>query len=214
MAGCCCNENDAHLQHMREQQARMLWAVLAINAIMFVVEFTAGWWSGSTALMADSLDMLGDAMVYALSLFVVARSLRWKAVSAGFKGSIMFAFGVLVIGEAVHKAISGHPPESGLMMAIGGVALAANIVCLILLTRHRNDDVNMSSSWICSRNDLFANTGVIVAAVLVYASQSVWPDIIVGAIIAALFLQSSIGVLRQAREAHSNAVSSASTTQA
>ncbi len=208
MAGCCCNENDAHLQQMREQQARMLWAVLAINAAMFVVEFTAGWWAGSTALMADSLDMLGDAMVYGLSLFVVARSLQWKAVSAGFKGLIMLAFGLLVLGEALYKAISGHPPESGLMMTIGGVALAANIACLILLTRHRDDDVNMRSSWICSRNDLFANTGVIVAAVLVYFSQSVWPDIIVGTIIAALFLQSSIGVLRQARDAHTDAMAS------
>lgn len=199
MAGCCCSENDAHLQAMRQRQSRMLWAVLLINATMFVAEFGAGWWSGSTALLGDSLDMLGDAMVYGLSLFVVAKSLRWKAVSAGVKGAVMLGFGVLVLGEAVHKALVGYAPESSFIMAVGALALAANVACLILLTRHREDDVNMRSAWVCSRNDLFANLGVILAGALVMLTGSVWPDVIVGAVIAALFLQSSVGVLRDAR---------------
>lgn len=197
MAGCC-SEDDANLQFMRQRQARMLWAVLAINAAMFAVEFGAGWWAGSTALMGDSLDMLGDAMVYGLSLFVVAKSLRWKAVSAGVKGAIMLGFGILVLGEAIHKAASGFAPESSLMIGIGALALVANVLCLILLTRHREDDVNMRSSWVCSRNDLFANSGVIAAGVLVMITGSVWPDVIVGFAIAVLFLQSSVGVLRDA----------------
>lgn len=198
MAGCC-SENDAHLQHMRTQQAHMLWAVLAINIVMFLFEFTAGWLASSTALMADSLDMLGDAMVYGLSLFVVAKSMRWKAISAGFKGTIMLVFGVLVFAEAVTKAVAGQTPEPAVMAVVGVIVLAANLACLVLLTRHRGDDVNMRSSWICSRNDLFANGGVLIAAVLVAITESVWPDVAVGMIIAGLFLHSSIGVLRDAR---------------
>lgn len=200
MAEHCCNENDANLQVMRQRQARMLWAVLLINALMFVTEFTAGWLAGSTALLGDSLDMLGDAMVYGLSLFVVAKSLRWKAISAGVKGAIMFIFGVLVLIDVVYKMVAGYAPESVPMIAIGAVALAANILCLVLLTRHRDDDVNMRSSWICSRNDLFANTGVITAGLLVMVTGSVWPDVIVGAVIAGLFLRSSVGILRDARD--------------
>src|SRR5699024_3832565 len=162
----CCNENDGHLQALQQRQTRMLWVILGINAIMFVAEFGAGWWAGSTALLGDSLDMLGDAMVYGLSLVVVAKSLRWKAISAGVKGAVMLGFGVLVLLEAVNKAIWGAPPEYALMIVVGLIALAANVTCLMLLTRHRDDDVNMRSAWICSRNDLVANTGVIAAGVL------------------------------------------------
>jgi cation diffusion facilitator family transporter len=198
MAGCC-SEDDAHLQHMRSQQARMLWTVLTINIVMFLFEFTAGWVASSTALMGDSLDMLGDAMVYGLSLFVVAKSVRWKAISAGFKGAVMLGFGLLVLGQAVVKAVSGHAPEPSVMAIVGVIALAANVVCLVLLTRHRGDDVNMRSSWICSRNDLFANAGVLIAAAAVAMTGSLWPDVAVGVVIAGVFLNSAFGVLRDAR---------------
>ena len=199
MAGCGCNENDASMQIMRVRQARMLWMVLGINALMFFAEFAAGWWAGSTALLGDSLDMLGDALVYGLSLFVVARGARWKAVSAGVKGAIMLAFGTLVCAEAIAKAWHGAAPAAGIMISVGGLALAANTLCLYLLTRHRGDDVNMRSAWICSRNDLFANAGVVLAGALVVATGSIWPDVIVGGAIALLFIQSAIGVLRDAR---------------
>ena len=201
MAGCC-SEDDAHLQKMRESQKRVLWIVLALNAVMFVGEFTAGWIAGSTALLADSLDMLGDTLVYGLSLAVIAQGARAKAISAGFKGAIMLGFGLLVSVQLVFKLIYGLPPEATLMAGVGALALIGNIVCLILLTRHREDDVNMSSVWVCSRNDLFANSGVIVAAALVALTQSIWPDIIIGAAIAGLFIRSSIGVLRDARTAY------------
>lgn len=194
----CCDENDSHIAELRNRQTRMLWIVLAINAVMFVVEFTAGWLAASNALLGDSLDMLGDTLVYGLSLFVVARSTHWKAVSAGFKGTIMLGFGLLVLGDAIVKAWSGATPEHGVMAAIGALALAANTLCLLLLTRHRGDDVNMRSAWICSRNDLIANTGVLVAAGLVAWTSSRWPDVIVGGAIASLFLRSAVGVLRQA----------------
>lgn len=196
---CCCNENDANLQRLHGRQARMLWAVLFINAAMFGVEFGAGWVAASTSLMADSLDMLGDALVYGLSLFVVARSTRWKATSAGAKGVFMLGFGLLVLGQAAVRAVVGDVPQVGIMAAVGLLALAANIASLVLLTRHRDDDVNMRSSWICSRNDLIANAGVLAAAALVALTGTLWPDIAVGVVIAALFVHSSIGVLRDAR---------------
>lgn len=209
MAGSCCSEDDVHVRRLQQRQARTLWVVLAINAFMFVTEFVAGWLAGSTALLGDSLDMLGDALVYGLSLFVVAKSLRWKAVSAGVKGVIMLGFGLLVLADAAYKIVAGSAPEATPMMAIGAVALAANIVCLLLLTRHRTDDVNMRSSWICSRNDLFANTGVIGAGVLVMMTGSIWPDIAVGVAIALLFLRSSVGVLRDARNRYAQGAADA-----
>ena len=198
MAGCCCNEDEIASQGLQARQKRMLWAVLLINAVMFVAEFSAGLVAGSTALLGDSLDMLGDTMVYTLSLVVLARATRWKAISAGVKGAIMLGFGVIVLAEALYKIVAGAAPVSSLMMIVGAVALAANITCLILLTRHREDDVNMRSAWICSRNDLFANSGVIAAGALVWASDSVWPDVLVGTAIAALFVASACGVLRDA----------------
>ena len=199
MAGCCCNENESASQGLQARQKRMLWLVLTINAVMFVTEFTAGLIAGSTALLADSLDMLGDTMVYSLSLLVLAWSPRWKALSAGVKGTIMLGFGGLVLIEAAYKAYAGSAPVSVAMMSVGAVALVANIACLILLTRHREDDVNMRSAWICSRNDLFANSGVIIAGALVWATASVWPDVLVGSAIAVLFVSSGWGVLRDAR---------------
>lgn len=205
MSANCCNENDPCLTALRERQTRMLWTVLAINAVMFVVEFTAGWLASSNALLGDSLDMLGDSLVYGLSLFVVARSTRWKAVSAGFKGTVMLGFGMLVLADAVHKALLGGAPQAGTMAAIGALALAANSVCLLLLTRHRSDDVNMRSAWVCSRNDLIANGGVLLGAALVAVSGSRWPDVVVGTVIAALFVYSATGVLRDSRRSFSAA---------
>ncbi|MES1924960.1 cation diffusion facilitator family transporter [Salinisphaera sp. T31B1] len=195
----CCNEDDAHIARLRERQAHMLWLVLGLNAALFVIEFSAGWLAGSSALLADSLDMLGDSLVYGLSLFVVARSARWKAVSAGFKGSLMLLFGVIVLAEAAFKAISGQPPQPAVMAGVGLLALSANLLCLLLLTRHRDDDVNMRSSWVCSRNDLLANGGVLLAAMLVAATGRVWPDVVIGLLIAGVFVHSAIGVLQDAR---------------
>ncbi len=201
----CCNENDAALVALRERQSRMLWTVLAINAVMFVVEFGAGWLAGSTALLADSLDMLGDTLVYSLSLIVVARGDRWKAISAGFKGAIMVGFGLVVLAEAANKAYAGAPPVVGLMAGVGLLALTTNASCLYLLTRHRDDDVNMRSSWVCSRNDLIANSGVLLAAGLVLLTDSRWPDVVIGVLIAAVFLRSAAGVLRQSRQTYCQA---------
>ena len=184
---------------LREKQRRVLWVVLAINAVLFVVEFTVGWWSRSTALLADSLDMFGDAAVYGFSLWVLHRGARWRARAALSKGILQLAFGLLVLGQAAWHATSGAPPEAGAMGAMALVALAGNTWAFYLLWSHRSDDINMRSTFLCSRNDLVANTAVIGAAALVWWFDSRWPDVIVGVAIALLFLRTAAEVITEAR---------------
>ena len=193
----CCEDKSCEITAMREQHSRVLWVVLAINGLMFFVEGWAGLLAQSTSLLADSLDMLGDALVYGFSLFVLARSSRWQAGAALTKGAFMFVFGLGVLGEAVYKVFYPVMPGVEIMGVVGGLALAANLVCFFLLYRHRGDNLNMSSTWLCSRNDLIANAGVLLAAGASYLLNSHWPDIIIGAIIAILFLSSAVNVLRQ-----------------
>jgi len=194
MSDCCTNAG-CEIEKLRARQSRTLLAVLSINATMFLVEVTAGVLSGSTALLADSLDMLGDALVYGFSLFVVARSVRWKAISALAKGGIMALFGLFVLGQAIYKMVHPEVPTAVIIGAVGVLALVANGVCLGLLWRHRTEDVNMRSVFICSRNDIIANLAVLGAAVGVWVSHSQWPDVIVGLAIAALFMRSAFGVV-------------------
>jgi cation diffusion facilitator family transporter len=196
----CCSAKAGEIERLalRADQRRVLLIVLALNAAMFCVEFTAGIIAGSAALMADGVDMLGDAFVYGLSLFALERGPRWRAGAALAKGGIILVFGAGVIAEVAVKILHGVPPSSALMLAFGGLALAANLVCLALLWRFRRLDVNMSSTFECSRNDVISNLGVLVAAAGVAAFASPWPDIAVGSAIAALFLRSAIRVLRDA----------------
>jgi cation diffusion facilitator family transporter len=193
----CCAGRERELRRIAQQrdQRRVLLVVLTLNAIMFVTEFGAGVVAGSAALMADAIDMLGDALVYGLSLYALERSPRWKAGAALAKGGFILLFGVGVLVEIGVKLVSGVPPSSTLMLAFGGLALVVNLACLLLLWRFRKQDVNMASTFECSRNDVIGNLGVLVAAGAVAAFASPWPDIIVAAIIAALFLSSAIGVL-------------------
>lgn len=197
MADCGCGDVCASEQ-MRNSQGRTLKIVLAINAVMFLVEVTAGWLAGSTALLADSLDMLGDALVYGFSLYVLARDDTWKAISAFIKGGIMAGFGLFVLSQAVYKLLHPELPTYETMGAIGLLALAANALCLYLLWQHRADDVNMRSVWLCSRNDIIANGAVIVAGAGVWLTASQWPDLVVGLGIAALFLRSAFHVFGDA----------------
>ena len=200
MADDCCANKGIELERLagRADQKRVLQTVLAINAAMFVIEFGAGVAAGSAALMADSVDMFGDALVYGLSLFALSRSDRWKAGAAMAKGVFILLFGVAVLVDIVLKIRSGVPPSSTLMLAFGGIALAANLICLRLLWRFRKLDVNMSSTFECSRNDVISNVGVLIAAGAVAWLASPWPDIIVGAAIAAIFLRSALRVIRSA----------------
>jgi cation diffusion facilitator family transporter len=200
MADSCCSAKSVELESLarRAEQRRVLVAVLAINAVMFVAEFGAGIVAGSAALMADAADMLGDALVYGVSLYALARSDRWKAGAALLKGLVILALGVGVIVNVIVKLRSGVPPSSSLMLAFGGLALVANLVCLRLLWRFRAQDVNMASTFECSRNDVISNVGVLLAAVLVFLSASPWPDIAIGSLMAALFLRSAVRVIASA----------------
>jgi len=196
----CCEDKSCEIDALRANHARVLWTVLAINSVMFVIEGTAGLLAHSTALLADALDMLGDALVYGFSLFVLGRSARWQAGAALIKGLFMLAFGVGVLLEAVYKIFVPVMPDTAVMGVVGTLALAANLVCFILLYRYRGDNLNMNSTWLCSRNDLIANVGVLLAAGTGYLLLSRWPDILVGSLIAGLFLHSAVDVLRRALE--------------
>ena len=177
---------------------RILWTVLAINVAMFLVEAVAGLIAGSLSLQADALDFLGDAATYGITLFVLGRSLRWRASAALLKGGAMTLFGLAVLGNAVYQALNPGLPMAGLMGSVGALALVANVVCAALLFSPREGDANRRSVWLCSRNDALANLGVIAAAVGVHLTASGWPDLLVGVLIAALALCSGLQVIRQA----------------
>lgn len=197
MSSCCTGKCET-LAALRSKQRRVLEIALGINAAMFAVEVVAGLLSGSSSVLGDSLDMFGDAVVYASSLYVLDRGRAWQARMAVVKGAIMLLFAVAVLTDVALKLAGARVPHAEGMGAIGVVALIANLVCLRLLTAHRTDDINMRSVWICSRNDIIANVGVLLAAAGVAVLESKWPDIIVGAVIAGLFLQSASRVLRDA----------------
>ncbi|MGH7825396.1 MAG: cation diffusion facilitator family transporter [Candidatus Binatia bacterium] len=193
----CCEAKEEELRALRGKHKTVLIIVLVINAVLFVVEATAGLLANSTALLADSLDMLGDSLVYGFSLYVLWRSAQWKAAAALFKGAIMAVFGIAVLMEAVYKMLAGVVPVAEVMGIIGLLVLLGNGFCFLLLYRHRSDDLNMRSTWLCSRNDIITNVSVLAAAAAVAIFKSHWPDVVVGAAIAALFLRSAFSVLRE-----------------
>jgi Co/Zn/Cd efflux system component len=194
----CCEDKSCAIDALRERQSATLRIVLAINAAMFALELGAGLAAGSTALLSDSLDNLGDALTYGLSLYAVARGARDKAKVALFKGGLILAAGLFVLAQLVYRVAHPALPLFEAMGAVGLVALAANGACLALLWRHRAEDVNMASVWECSRNDVAANASVLVAAAGVWAFGAAWPDLAVGLLLALLFLRSAARVLRGA----------------
>ena len=196
-ASCCCTSGpDPHRGNAAYR--RVLWIVLAINAVMFVVEIGAGLAAGSASLQADALDFLGDAGNYIISLAVLRTALRYRAMAALVKGLTMGAFGLWVVGTVVWHAVMGTVPEPITMGVVGVAALAANGACAVLLYAHRGGDANMQSVWICSRNDVLGNLAVLLAALGVFGTGTGWPDLIVAAIIASLALQGAKIVIRQA----------------
>ncbi|MFK7895285.1 MAG: cation transporter [Myxococcota bacterium] len=197
MESCCENEARA-LARLRERQAGVLRVVLVVNLAMFFVEFGAGLRAGSTGLLSDSLDMLGDAFVYAFTLYVLALNQTWRGIAALTKGILMALLGAGVLVEAASKMYAGEVPVAQAMAVFATLALAANAVSYALLYRHRSDDVNLRSTWLCTRNDLIANVAVLAAAGMVYRTQAIWPDLVVGIAIAALFLKTAVGVIRDA----------------
>jgi Co/Zn/Cd efflux system component len=195
---CCECESTGQALVQSKVQRRVLWAVLAINIFIFLAEFGAGVWADSTALQGDSLDSLGDALVYGLSLMVLGRSLRARAGAALAKGGTQLVFAGAVLAEVARKLIVGAAPLPSVMAVAASVALIANVTCLALLTRFRRDDINMRSVWLCSRNDVIGNAGVLLTTALIAWTGWRWLDLIFGAGLALLFLRTGIEVLSTA----------------
>jgi Co/Zn/Cd efflux system component len=196
MTDCCHTRCD--LDALRRRQGGTLKTVLVINAVMFLVVVAAGLYAGSSALLADSLDNLGDTLAYAFSLYVVGLGARAKARAALFKGLLILLAASFVVGQIGHKLANPAVPLFDVMGGFSLLGLLANGTCLGLLWRHRFDDVNMSSVWECSRNDIASNVSVFVAAFGVWLTGSGWPDLLVASFLAVFFLRSAVRVLSAA----------------
>ena len=200
MSHDCCHDKGGELERLALHRdiRRVLIIVLMLNALMFVIEFAAGLVAQSASLMADSVDMLGDALVYGISLYALGRGIRWRAGAALLKGGFIMLLGLGVLVQIGIKIAYGVPPISSIMILCGSMALVANLSCLGLLWPYRSHDVNLSSTFECSRNDVIANIGVLAAAFAVRFTHSAWPDILVAAAIAFLFFRSALRVIADA----------------
>jgi len=175
-----------------------LLILLSINALMFVVEFALGLASESTALIADAMDMLADALVYGISLYAVGRAAYAKVKAAMFSGGVQILLGIGVIIDVARRFIVGSEPESLLMISVGFLALIANLFCLVLISKHREGEIHMRASWIFSKNDVIANIGVILGGVLVAVLASPFPDLIIGVIISTIVIKGGILIIKDA----------------
>jgi len=184
-----------------KSQTRVLVILLYINALMFVFELSVGWWAESTALIADALDMLADAMVYAVGLYAVGKTVQIKAKAAMMSGILQLLLGVLVLLDIYRRLVLGSEPVSLLMIGMGTIALIANVICLKLIMTYREGEVHMRASWIFSKNDVLANLGVITAGILVWWLDSRWPDIIIGSIVAIIILMGAKSIIQEANKA-------------
>ena len=194
----CCEQGCSVDDRLIERQRGTLKIVLTINAVMFIVVVLAALAGKSTALMADSLDNLGDALTYALSIYAVSRGATVKAKVALFKGGLILLAALVVAAQIIYKLFVPAVPIFEIMGAFSLLGLVANSLCLLLLWRHRHEDVNMSSVWECSRNDIASNISVFIAAAAVWFTESGWPDILVALVLVWLLMSSAIRVIRSA----------------
>lgn len=190
---------DCSLEIESRQQSKVLIALLAINAAMFIIEVIAGIIAESTGLIADSLDMLADAVVYGIGLYAVGRPANAKIRAAFASGYFQMALAVVVALDVSRRVVFGSEPEPSYMVVIGSLALVANIVCLGLISRHRDGGVHMRASWIFSKNDVIANAGVILGGGLVFVTGVRWPDLVVGVAIAWVVFRGALAIIADAR---------------
>ena len=195
-AGCC--HGNPQFDGMDPRYRRILWTVIAINGLMFLVEMAAGQFAGSQALKADALDFLADTLTYGISLAVIGQSLALRSTAALAKGVSLTVMGLWVLGSTAYQVIVLGVPEAEVMGVIGSLALAANLASVLLLMKYKDGDANVRSVWLCSRNDAIGNIAVLGASGAVWWTASAWPDLLVAAAIAGLFLTSSVQILRQA----------------
>ena len=196
MAGCC--GHDAKFDGVSADYKRRLWIVIALNAVMFAVEMTAGHMAKSQALQADALDFLGDALTYGISLAVIGASVRVRTTAALAKGISLLLMGLWVFGSTVYRVFYVGVPAAEIMGVIGFLALLTNLASVLLLVRYKDGDANVRSVWLCSRNDAIGNVAVMFAALGVWGTATGWPDLIVATIMAGLFLSSAFQIVRQA----------------
>jgi Co/Zn/Cd efflux system component len=196
MAGCSSCE--VRFDGASAGYLRVLWTVIAINASMFVIEMASGIAAGSMALQADALDFLGDTATYAISLYVIGRAARLRASAALLKGVSLGGLGLWVLGATVYRVFVLGVPDGLVMGGVGMLAFAANAISALLLLRYRDGDANVRSVWLCSRNDALGNLAVVIAASGVIATGTGWPDLLVAAVMASLFLWSAVSIVRQA----------------
>jgi Co/Zn/Cd efflux system component len=196
MSADCCAHGTT-FEGLSAEYKRRLWIVIAINASMFLAEMGAGALAGSQALQADALDFLGDATTYGISLAVLGTSIQIRARAAILKALSLTAMALWVLGSTAYHVIVLGIPRAEIMGAVGILGLAANVASVLILMRYKDGDANVRSVWLCSRNDAFGNIAVMVAALAVWGTATKWPDLLVAAIMAGLFLMSSIQILRQ-----------------
>jgi len=194
MAGCGCE-----VDIKDKSERRVLIALLLINGFMFVAELGIGWWAQSTALIADALDMLADAMVYGVGLYAVGKPLLVKTQAARLSGTLQVLLGLLVLADILRRFVVGSEPVSSMMMGMGLVALLANVTCLILIAKHREGEVHMRASWIFSKNDVIANLGVILAGGLVAWTGSRLPDLLIGVLVVIIVIRGGLLILKDAK---------------
>jgi cation diffusion facilitator family transporter len=201
MSNCDCS-----VEVENKEQSRVLWILLTINATMFVAEIVTGIIAESTGLIADSIDMLADAAVYAIGLYAVGRAASVKINAAIISGIFQIVIALGVAAEIARRLIWGNEPEPLFMIGVGVVALVANIVCLVLISKHRDGEVHMRASWIFSKNDVIANSGVILAGALVYMLNSRLPDLVIGTLIVIVVLRGGIKIINEARTEREKAI--------
>jgi Co/Zn/Cd efflux system component len=198
MSAFCQHDHGAVFDGMSSDYKRRLVAVIAINAIMFFIEMTAGTLAGSQALQADALDFFADSVTYGASLFVIGMPLKTRSAIALAKGVSLAVMGIWVFGSTIYRVFALGVPSAEIMGVIGFLALLANVASVLILMRHKDGDSNVRSVWLCSRNDAIGNVAVMIAALGVWGTATGWPDLTVAAIMAGLFLTSSVKILRQA----------------
>lgn len=184
MSDCNCS-----VEVNDDSQKKTLYWLITINGLVFIVEFSVGWLADSSALLADSFDMLADAVVYGIGLYAVGKTLSIKANAALTSSYFQTCLGALIILDIIRRILLGSNPASPLMIIMGCLALIANIICLLIIQKHKDGEVHMRASWIFSTNDVIANLGIILSGVLVWMLDSRWPDIIIGLFISFIILR-------------------------
>lgn len=205
MAGCSCGSDNVKFEGLSPAYKRILWVVITINAVMFVVEFGASFLADSQALQADALDFLGDTLTYTITFLVIGHTAKWRAGAALFKGFTLLLMGLWVIGSTLYSTFYIQQPIESIMGSVAISAFLANVISALLLMKYRDGDANIRSVWLCSRNDAINNLMVVLAAGIVYLTNSHWPDLIAAFLMSVLFLHSASLILKQAWNEWKNA---------